>query len=238
VAAAPDGGRARPLSPALAARSLRGVLIGTSLWLAACTYDVTLGENTPGAVIIAPTTHSLAAVSCGTWNSVGSHTVGPYLVGRTTVGTDDTISYFVFDLTLVQGKKLTGAKLSIPGTSDWKIAVPAQGHDPLLQFKLGVTPLPASLTLTQVTEGSDDPAVYGEVLAEQDLGFGWVSWGAATTAYEAFHYDNARLQRAVDTGGLYPIFAVQRFGETASTAEYLYGGGVCGPDIVLNVTVD
>jgi hypothetical protein len=31
---------------------------------------------------------------------------------------------------------------------------------------------------------------------------------------------------------------IRRFGETASTAEYLYGGGVCGPTSSLNVTVD
>lgn len=43
-------------------------------------------------------------------------------------------------------------------------------------------------------------------------------------------------------GGLYPIFAVQRFGEGAGTEEYLYGGGTCSsaatPKVTLNVTVE
>jgi hypothetical protein len=92
------------------------------------------------------------------------------------------------------------------------------------------------LTLARVTSGDGDTGVYAEVHAEQDLGFDWVSTGSDTHTYDAFHYDNARLQAAVNAGGLYPLFAVQRFGEAASTDEYLYRGGILGPDIVLRIT--
>jgi hypothetical protein len=207
-------------------RLAAGVSIAVSLHLAGCTYDVALGDLA---------THPLVAVSCGTWDSLGVHTTGVYFVGHTTAKPDDTISYFVFDLTPIAGLKLTAASLTLPGTADWKITVPAP-VTPALQFKLGTTPPPASLTLARVTSGSDDTGVYSEVHAEQDLGFGWVPSGSDTNTYDAFYYDNVRLQDAVNAGGLYPIFAVQRFGEAAATDEYLYGGGVCGPGIVLHVT--
>jgi hypothetical protein len=209
-------------------RLATSVLIAASLHLAGCTYDVPLGVVT---------THPLVAVSCGTWDSLGVHTTGVYFVGHTTAKPDDTISYFVFDLTSVRGLTLTGASLTLPGTADWKITVPAP-MTPALQFKMGTTPLPSSLTLARVTGASDDTGVYSEVHAEQDLGFGWVSSGSDTNTYDAFYYGNARLQNAVSAGGLYPIFAVQRFGEAAATDEYLYGGGVFAPGIVLHVTTE
>jgi hypothetical protein len=228
VQAATDGRRASSFALGLRARSVRGLSwMGAAICAACGSYDVPLGSVT---------TYALPAVTCGTWDSLGAHTVGGYFVGHTTSSPDD-ISYFVFDLTAVQGRTVTHASLTIPGTSDWKITVSAP-ETPPLQFKLGATPLPASVTMTQVMGGSDDPDVYSDVHAEQDLGFGWVSSGAATTTYGAFTYDTGRLQDAVNAGGPYAMFAVERFGETAGTDEYLYGGGVCGPDIVLNVTVE
>jgi hypothetical protein len=209
-------------------RLVARVLFAGSLHLAGCTYDVTLGDVT---------SHPLAALSCGTWDSLGAHATGVYFVGHTTAQPDDTLSYFVFDLTPVAGLTLTAASLTLPGTADWKITV-AGPVTPALQFKLGTTPLPASLTLARVTGKSGDTGVYAEVHAEQDLGFGWVSSGSDANTYDAFHYDGARLQDAVNAGGLYPLFAVQRFGEDAATDEYLYGGGVFGPDIVLHLTTE
>jgi hypothetical protein len=205
-----------------------GLVAGVPISLAGCSYDVSLGS---GPI------YRLAATSCGTWDSSGTHSVGHYFVGHSIAKPNDTISYFVFDLTPARGKTLAAVSLIIPGTSDWKITVPEPGPTPLLQFKLGTTPLPASLTLAEVTGGAADPKVYQDVHAEQDLGFGWVSSGAMTSAYDAFFYDGARIQTALNAGGPYPIFAVQRFGENASTEEYLYGGGVCGPDVVLSLTV-
>ena len=98
--------------------------------------------------------------------------------------------------------------------------------------------MPASLALARVTGGGRDPAVYQEVRAEQDLGFGLYPSGSTTNTYDAFHYDNQRLQRAANAGGMYPLFAVDRFTNTASTEEYLYGGGACGPNIVLTVQTE
>jgi hypothetical protein len=224
VATGADGERARR----------RGaLLIGVSLQLAGCGYDVTLG----GVTTSAPT-YALFATSCGTWNSAGVHTTGEYFVGHSTDRPDDTTAYFVFDLTPIAGKTVTAASLTLPGTSDWKITVADANETPALQFKLGATPLPASLTLAQVTGGSDDVHVYPDVYAEQDLGFDWVPSGGTTNSYAAFYYDKTRLQAAVDAGGLYPIFAVQRFAESATTEEYFYGDSVFGPGIVLDVTVE
>jgi hypothetical protein len=200
-----------------------------SLGLAACSYDVTLGSVK---------THGLVATSCGTWNSKGVHTIGDYFVGHSTARPDETLDYFVFDMSPVQGQTLTGAELSIPGTSDWAMTVPAPSQEgpPPLQFKLSTTPLPARLTLAQVTGGNDDTSVYDAVHAEDDLGFEWVQSGSTTNLYGAFTYTTSRLQSAADAAGLYPLFGVERWGEAATTDEYLYGGSVCNTSIVLYVT--
>ena len=70
------------------------------------------------------------------------------------------------------------------------------------------------------------------------LGFAWEPSGDVTNTYGAYSYGTQRFQDAVDAGGLYPLFAVDSFGQSASTPEYLFGGGVCGPGIVLTVTVE
>ena len=229
MASRADATRARRRRPLEApVRPLRGLLaLGGALCLAGCTYDVTLGGVT---------TLTLVATACGTWNSAGAHADGEYFVGHSTGRPDDTLSYFVFDLTTAAGRTITGASLTIPGTDDWKITVPSSDHTPALQFKLGATPLPATSSLARVTGGSDDTSVYSDVRAEQDLGFDWFPSGSTTNTYDAFHYDSARLQDAVNAGGAYPIFAVRRFGDGATTEEYFYGGGVCGSGVVLNVT--
>jgi hypothetical protein len=226
VAAAEAGLTARPWAIRLRGGGL--LLLGAAS-LVGCSYNVVLGSVT---------NHRLPALQCGTWNSLGVHTTDEYFVGHSAARPNDTFSYFVFDLSPVQGKTVTAASLTIPGTSDWKITVPEPPPTTLLAFKLGTTPLPASLTLARVTGGASDLAVYQDVRAEQDLGFAWSPSGSTTNTYDAFHYDNPRLQRAVSAGGMYPIFAVDRFTDMAPTEEYLYGGGSCGPDIVLMVEAE
>jgi hypothetical protein len=166
------------------------------------------------------------------------HTSGGYFVGHSTGEPDDTLSYFVFDLSPIQGRTVTTAGLTLPGTSDWKFTVPAPGETPPLQFMLGVRPLPPSLTLTQVTDGSDDPSVFEDVQTEGDLGFAWDPSGSITNTYGAFSSGTERFQDAVNVGGPYPMFAVQDFATRATTEEYLFGGGVCNPGIVLTVSVE
>jgi hypothetical protein len=200
-----------------------------SLGLTACGYDVTLGILK---------TQELVATSCGTWNSKGVHTIGEYFVGHSTARPDETLDYFVFDMSTVQGLTLTGAELSIPGTSDWAMTVPAPSQEgpPPLQFRLATTPLPSGLTLAQVTEGDNDTGVYAAVHAEGDLGFQWVQSGSTTNLYGAFTYDTGRLQSAADAAGLWPLFGVETWGEAGTTDEYLYGGSMCNTGIVLHVT--
>ena len=220
------GSAARPWAIRLQGRGL--LLVGTAS-LVGCSYDVVLGSVT---------SHRLPALQCGTWDSLGVHTTGDYFVGHSAARPNDTLSYFVFDLSRVQGKTITAASLTIPGTTDWRITVPEPPPTTLLAFKLGASPMPASLTLVRVTGGGTDPAVYQDVRAEQDLGFGWFASGSTSNTYDAFHYDNQRLQRAANAGAMYPLFAVDRFANTASTEEYLYGGGACGPNIVLTVETE
>lgn len=62
--------------------------------------------------------------------------------------------------------------------------------------------------------------------------------GSTTNTYDAFHYDTARLQRAVDAGGMYPLFAVSCFADTAVTEQYLYGGATCGLAIVFTIEAE
>jgi hypothetical protein len=224
------GAKAGSAAPPWASRSQgRGLLFVAAAFLAGCSYDVVLGGIT---------SHRLPALQCGTWNSLGAHTAGEYFVGHSAARPNDTLSYFVFDLSSVQGKTITAASLTIPGTGDWRITVPEPPPATVLAFKLGTTPLPASLTLARVTGGASDPAVYQDVRAEQDLGFGWFASGSTTNTCDAFYYDNQRLQRAANAGGLYSLFAVDRFTNMASTDEYLYGGGACGPGVVLTLETE
>jgi hypothetical protein len=198
------------------------LFVAGALSLLGCSYEVVLGSVT---------TYPLTVRQCGTWDISGVHTTNEYFVGHSVARPNDTISYFVFDLSPVQGKSITAARLTLPGRSDWKVTVPEPGTTDLFDFKLGTTPLPAGITLAQVTGGANDPSVYHDVRSEQDLGFAWVSSGSTTNTYEAFHYDHARLQRAVDAGGMYALFAVSRFADTAVTEQYLYGGATCGPAV-------
>ena len=207
----------------------RGLLLVATVSLVGCSYDVVLGSVT---------SHRLPALQCGTWNSLGVHTAGDYFVGHSAARPNDTLSYFVFDLSSVRGKTITRASLTLPGTSDWRITVPEPPPTTLLAFKQGATPLPPGLTLARVTGAASDLTVYQDVRAEQDLGFGWFASGSTSNTCDAFHYDNQRLQRAANAGGMYPLFAVDRFTNMASTEEYLYGGGVCGPDVVLTVETE
>ncbi len=204
--------------------------MGCSLGLAGCSYDVTLGNVGH---------YALVAESCGTWDSTGVHTTGDYFVGHSTARPNEALAYFVFDMTPVMSQTLTGAELAIPGTDDWAITVdaPAQEGPPPLQFRLSTQPLPAGLTLAQVTGGDNDTSVYTAVHAEQDLGFQWVQSGSTTNVYGAFTYDTGRLQSGVDASGLYPLFGVERWGESETTDEYLYGNSVCTAGVVLYVTV-
>ena|SRR5450432_3961784 len=206
-------------------------LVISALGLAACSsYDATLGSVTE---------YELQATGCGTWDSSGVHTPGEYFVGHSSARPNDTIAYFVFDLTPLAGRTVTAAGLSLPGTSDWKTTVtPPAAELPGLVFKLGTTPLPTALTLAEVTTGMNDPSVYRGVEAEPILGFSWVASGADINIYDAFHYDAARLQAAVAAGGFYPLFGVPGYGVTATTDEYLYGSSAFDRAIVLKVSVE
>jgi hypothetical protein len=223
-----EGRRDPPPASIPGGRSWYGMqFIGAFVWLAGCTYDVTLGS----------VTYPLPATSCGTWDSLGAHTTGDYFVGHRADAASSTLSYFVFDLSPIRGRTVVTAGLTIPGTDDWKFTVTSP-ETPPLQFRLAVRPLPSGLSLTQVTTGSDDSGVYQDVEGEEDLGWAWEPSGDLTNTYGAFTYSTARLQSAVDAGGLYPLFAVQDFGPTTGAAEYLFGGGVCGPGIELTVSVE
>jgi hypothetical protein len=226
VASAEAGGRGSR-GPRIGFLPRAFLLAAGALPLATCSYEVLLGTVT---------SYRLSAVDCGTWDSLEVHTTGEYFVGHSAARPNDTMSYFVFDLSPVAGKKVTAASIAIPGTSDWKITVAEPDAGSF--FKLGTTPLPAGTTLAQVTVGGPNSTVYDDVRAEQDLGFEWVPSGSTVNTYDAFHYDGSRLQAAVNLGGLYPLFAVDRFTETAPTEEYLYGGGLCGPDVVLIVSTE
>src|ERR1019366_2111440 len=139
VVAAEAGSAARPWAIRLQGRGL--LLVGTAS-LVGCSYDVVLGSVT---------SHRLPALQCGTWDSLGVHTTGDYFVGHSATRPNDTLSYFVFDLSREPGKTITAASLTIPGTTDWRITVPEPPPTTLLAFKLGASPMPASLTLVRVT---------------------------------------------------------------------------------------
>ena len=142
----------------------------------------------------------------------------------------------MFNLASVKGKTVSAASVTIPGTRDWTFTANWTNHTPLHQFKVGITPMPGTLNIGHITGGSNDPRVFRDVHNEQNLGYGWTPDGTASRSYDTFHYDPGRFQNAVNRGEQLALFAVSRFGADLRTEQYIFGGGVCGSGIALNVT--
>lgn len=191
------------------------------------------------AVAVSAATHDFKALSCGTWDSAGTHTVGEYFTGFSKERSHDTVSYFIFDLSSIKGKKVTNCNLTIEGTKDFTFTAVWSGHTPVHQFKVGMTPMnPSKLTVAQITTGNHNPAVWKAVHSEQNLGYRWTPDGVhAGARFDAFHYNNQRFQAAVNAGGQFAMFGVQRFSSGNTGEQYIWENSkFAGAELVMHVT--
>lgn len=191
------------------------------------------------AVHVKAATHTLKAITCGTWDSAGNHTVGEYFTGFSRERPNNTVSYFIFDLSSIKGKNVTNCNLTITGTKDFAFTAIWANHTPTHQFKIGCTPMnPGKLTVAQITTGNHNSSIWKDVHSEQNLGYGWLPDGLHPGFHlDAFHYNNQRLQAAVNAGGLFALFGVERFDNQNTGEQYIWGQSkFAGTQLELNVT--
>jgi len=191
------------------------------------------------AVALHAATHDIKATACGTWDSAGNHTVGDYFTGFSIERPHDTASYFIFDLSSIKGKRVTDCNVTIEGTTDFTFTAVWAHHSPTHQFKVGITPMnPGKMTIAQITTGNHNPSIWKNAHSEQDLGYRWVADGLHKGArFDAFHYNHQRFQAAVNAGGQFAMFAVNRFSSGAKSEQYLWGQShFAGAELVLHVT--
>ena len=187
----------------------------------------------------------LVATACGTWNDAGQHTVGSYQIGHSSELPHQTAAYFIFDLTPIKGRTVTAASVTIPGTTDFHITGEWPTHPagtPALQFKVGIAPQnKAAMSVTDITTGNNNITLYlnaTDANRNQDLGYGWVPDGVHQgKAFDAHHFDPARLQDEVNQGGLVAFWAVDRADINAGAENYIWGHSSLNSGIVLNITV-
>lgn len=199
-------------------------------------------EITPVSLQAATVFH-LPSITCGTWNAAGKHTVGSYQIGYSAELPVKQAAYFIFDLTSIRGRVVTANNITIPGTTDFHITGDWPNRPagaPVHQFKAGMTPQNvAANSVNQITTGNNNTSIYNNVIREQNLGYGWVPDGLHRgMAFDAFHFNPARLQALVNTGGLVAFWAVDRADINAGSENYIWGNSSCNAGIVMNITVN
>ena len=202
------------------------------------------------------TTFQLTAVSSGSWNSAGVHTLSSYQTGHSNDFPSNRASYFEFDLDPVQGRALVAAFLQIPGSADFNIStvLPSVcGSAPC--FKLGIAPQGPIATDAIVNPLSNNNTYVYQVGnnegRNQDLGYTWLSDGLHPgLKFDADQHNAVRLQAEMNAGGHWVFWARDRFyigegavsgGECAACPggfeNYIWGQSSYNTSIVLFVTV-
>ena len=205
--------------------------------------DPTIDQTTDPVSAQAAAVVHLTTTTCGTWNAAGKHAVGSYQIGYSTEFSVKQAAYFVFDLTSVKGRVVTANNITIPGTTDFHITGEWPNHpagSPAIQFKAGMTPQNvAANSVSQITTGNNNVSIYNNAIREQDLGYGWVPDGVHRgKAFDAFHFNPARLQALVNAGGLVAFWAVDRADINAGSENYIWGSSSCNAGITMNITVN
>lgn len=182
----------------------------------------------------------LTCLDSGTWNAKGVHnSTSNYQIGFSTELPSEQASYFVFDLTPVKGKTITACNLLIIGSNDYNITTMWPGHGTGPNFKVGVAPQ-GSDTLSQVLTGNNSTTIYldgADANRNQDLGYNWVPNGLHTgTTFDAFHYNNSRLQTEVNAGGQWVFWSCDRFDTGAGSENYIWGSTAFTTAIKCNIT--
>lgn len=214
-------------------------LIGLGLSLSSCPLLSGCGSAPDGPSETVETaqqaattnTFRLPALASGNWNSAGIHTVGNYQIGHSTQDPDQQAAYFEFNLDPVKGRKLVSASVLIPGSTDYNIEVTYPKKCPGNNtpcFKIGIAPQGAVSTSEIVSSSSNhNTNVFlqgNDVHQNQDLGYAWVEDGVHKgLAFDAAHYNNARLQDEINAGGDWVFWARDVF----DSGEKNMSNGAC-----------
>lgn len=192
-----------------------------------------------GASSAPAATFHLAATASGNWNDQGIRTGGNYQIGNSTEHPHQQAAYFAFNLNAVKGRTVTDANVLIPGSTDYTITSIWSGHTPSHQLKVGVAPQGPN-SVSQITTGNNNKTLYinaADANRNQDLGYNWVVDGLHKgKTFDAFHYNNARFQAAVNRGGAYVLWSCSRVQGPSGAENYIWGNTRFTTAIVLNVT--
>jgi hypothetical protein len=202
-----------------------------------------------GAASVPAAVTDMTAITCGTWNSAGTHESGTsYQIGVNPKAPNMQEAYFEFNLNPVKGVKVTSCGILIPGSTDYDITAywgnPDNGNPTHTQFKVGTTSQGAS-SLNTILTGNNSTTVYNNAVADSDLGYDWVANGLHSgLVFDAWHYESTGahapdVQNAVNAGGNYIFWCLDRYNKTQSGAEctdnYIWGSTSYNTGIILEI---
>ena len=180
-------------------------------------------------------TYNLDNIASGNWNTANVRTSDNYQIGFSTEHPVEQAAYYEFDLTPVQGKTISSANMLIIGSTDYHISTFWPNHPgspPQVWFKVGIVPMTISLnSVDQIVTGNNIPGLYSGQIGSnsKDNGYRWVMDGLhAGARFDAWHYEATsgrghRLQNAVTAGGLFVMFAADRFDSGNDGENYIWG---------------
>ena len=185
--------------------------------------------------LAAGSTYNLTNLASGNWNNQNVRTSNLYLIGFNAQHPNEQAAYFEFDLTPVQGKTISSANMLIIGSTDYHISDVWTGHPAGTtenQFKVGISPQNVgSDSVSQIVTGNNIANLYHDQSgnSQNDNGYGWVTTGLHPgQRFDAWTYEGRgtrgpRLQDAVNAGGLFVMFASDRFDSGNDGQNYIWG---------------
>jgi hypothetical protein len=181
------------------ARGLSMLLAVAALW--GCGGD--LNEQIDVATGAATSVVTLNATAFGNWAQNGVRTSNEYLTG--TVGGVEHAGYFVFDLSSVAGRTLTGIELVLNNASSGfreNITSPKPG------LRVPFRPI-GTTTISHLTTGNNDTNVYQQIRKDtEDYSYFYIQSATGSTRYGLLGYDTDRIPAIVKSATKGTLFAV------------------------------
>jgi hypothetical protein len=183
----------------------------------------------------AQVTYDLPCLASGNWNTANQRQDDNYQIGFSTEQPIEQAAYFLYDLTPVQGQTIVTANMLIIGSTDYHISTfwpNHQGSPPQVWFKVGIVPQTVSRnSVDEIVNGDNIPGLYtGQIGSNaNDNGYAWVMDGLHEgVRFDAWHYEGTghrppRLQDAVNAGGLFVMWAADRFDNANDGENYIWG---------------
>jgi hypothetical protein len=180
-------------------------------------------------------TYNLANLASGNWSNQNVRTSNLYLIGFNAQHPNEQGAYFEFNLTPLQGKRISSANMLIIGSTDYHISDIWPNHPAGTtehQFKVGIAPQNVgSDSVSQIVTGNNIANLYNNQVgnSQNDNGYGWVTDGLHPGfRFDAWHYESTgqrgpRLQNAVNAGGLFVMLAGDRFDASNDGQNYIWG---------------